>query len=160
MRGALVAATGGLDVVASAPLVFVLTSTFWRNAWKYQARAYRHAFWDSGAVLANLLAIVAADDTPASVLMGFADAEVDRLLGIDGVREASVAVVPVGDGAAPPPPPAVFDPLDLPTVALSAREVRYPEVEEAHRASALSVDEVAAWRSRAARSCATFRPGS
>jgi hypothetical protein len=25
----------------------------WRNAIKYQAREYRHAFWDSGTILAN-----------------------------------------------------------------------------------------------------------
>jgi SagB-type dehydrogenase family enzyme len=149
VRDTLVAATGGPDVVAAAPLVFVLTSTFWRNAWKYQARAYRHAFWDSGAVLANLLALFAAFETPASVLMGFADAEVDRLLGVDGVREASVAVVPAGVGAHPPPAVTELDPLDLPTMPLSQREVRYPEIEDAHRASALDIGDVAPWRAGA-----------
>jgi SagB-type dehydrogenase family enzyme len=148
VRDALVAATGGLDVVAAAPLVFVLTSTFWRNAWKYQARAYRHAFWDSGAVLANLLALAAADGEPVSVLMGFDDDAVDGLLGIDGVREASLTVVPVGEGA-PPPPPVSPRPLDLPTMPLSSRDVRYAEIEDAHRASRLRADEVADWRSRA-----------
>jgi nitroreductase len=149
VRDALADATDGLGVVGSAPLVFVLTSTFWRNAWKYQARAYRHAFWDSGAVLANLLGLLAADAEPVSVLMGFADADVDRLLGIDGLREASLAVVPVGDGAPPPPEAAPPDPIDLPTLALSAREVVYGEIEDAHRASSLGVAEVAVWRSRA-----------
>jgi hypothetical protein len=38
-RGTLLQATGGFQPLASAPLVFVLTSTFWRNAWKYRARS-------------------------------------------------------------------------------------------------------------------------
>ena len=148
VRGTLVAATGGSEAVASAPLLFVLTSTFWRNAWKYQARAYRHAFWDSGVVVANLLALLAADGTPASVLMGFADGEVNRLLGVDGMREAAVAIVAVGGQAASPPPPHPLEPLSLATEPLSAREVRYPEIEEAHAASTLGSAQVAGWRER------------
>jgi SagB-type dehydrogenase family enzyme len=158
VRGALVTATGDLDVVASAPLVFMLTSTFWRNAWKYQARAYRHSFWDSGAVLANLLGLLASDGIPASVLMGFADAEVDRLLGVDGVREACVAVVPVGEGSPPRPWPAGLPALDVPAAPLSSREVRYREIEDAHRASGLTVEEVRAWHSTAGPSVRAVPP--
>ena len=150
VRGTLVAASGGCEAVASAPVVFVLTSTFWRNAWKYQARAYRHSFWDSGVIVANLLALLATDGTPASVLMGFTDHGVDRLLGVDGVREAAVAVVAVGDRAAPPPTPGPLGELSLSTEPLSSREVRYPEIEEAHAASALRSEQMAAWRDRVA----------
>ena len=57
-----------------------LTTTFWRNAWKYQARAYRHAFWDSGTILANLLAVAAANGVPTNVVLGFADAQVNAVL--------------------------------------------------------------------------------
>src|SRR2546427_6473428 len=28
----------------------VFTTTFWRNAWKYRDRMYRHAFWDLGTM--------------------------------------------------------------------------------------------------------------
>ena len=41
-RGVLVEATAGEPAVAQAPAILVLTSVFWRNAWKYQARMYRH----------------------------------------------------------------------------------------------------------------------
>ncbi len=148
LRGALVEATGVSDTVATAPLVVILTSTFWRNAWKYGARAYRHAFWDAGAILANLLALLAQDDVPASVLVGFADEDVSNLLGIDGVREAAVAIVAVGAGASPPATVGPLPPLHLTTEPLSAHEVRYREIEEAHRASSLDRDGVAAWRSK------------
>ena len=150
MRGALLAASGGFEPLVAAPLVVVLTSTFWRNSWKYQARAYRHAFWDSGVILANLLALASADAQAASVVMGFADGAVDRLVGVDDVRETAVALVAVGDAAAPPQTPRPLTELHLPTEPLSPREVRYPEVEEAHRASSFaSGDEAATWRAHA-----------
>lgn len=152
VRAALFAATGDFELVRSAPLVFVLTSTFWRNSWKYQARAYRHAFWDGGAVAANLLALLVADRTPASLVMGFADDDVNRLLGIDGMREAALTVVAVGQGAEPPPPVRALPELQLATQPLSVREVRYPEIEAAHQASTLrSGREVGEWRKAGGR---------
>jgi SagB-type dehydrogenase family enzyme len=159
VRGALVAATGHFQPVRSAPLLFVLTSTFWRNSWKYQARAYRHAFWDGGAVLANLLALLAADGTPAAVLMGFADDDVNALLGIDGGREAALAIVAVGEGAEVPSAPGSLPDLALATEPLSAREVRYPEIEAAHRASSLVTgQEVVAWRQAGGRASHSVAP--
>ncbi len=150
LREILVDASGGFEPLTSAPLAVVLTSTFWRNSWKYQARAYRHAFWDSGTILANLLALASADGQPNWVVMGFADDEVNRLLGVDGEREAAVALVAVGRGAAGPPPPGSLAELDLTTEPLSRREIRYPDIEDAHRASSLGTgEEAAAWRARA-----------
>jgi SagB-type dehydrogenase family enzyme len=150
VRGALVHAAGGFAPLASAPLVVVLTSTFWRNTWKYRERAYRHTYWDSGVILANLLALAADAGEPASVVMGFVDEEVDRLVGADGVREASVALVAVGTGAPAARTAQAPDELALPTEPLSPREMRYPMIEEARRASAFgSPDEVAAWHERA-----------
>jgi nitroreductase len=143
-----VGAIGAADPIASAPIVAILTSTFWRNAWKYRARAYRHAFWDSGAVLANLLELTAADATPTSVLMGFADDRVNALVGADGSREAAVAVVAIGDGATAPGD-MTLDELRHSTLPLSARELAYPEIQNAHAASALASDEVKLWRRRA-----------
>lgn len=150
VRGALVDATGGYGPVAAAPVVLALTSTFWRNAWKYQARAYRHAFWDSGVILANLLGLTAASGDVTSIVMGFADDAVNRLVGVDGVREAAVALVAVGDGAVSPPNTGPLDKIEFPTAPLSPREVRYPEIEDAHRSSSLADgDAVAAWRAKA-----------
>jgi len=147
VRGALLEASGGFEPLVAAPLVLVLTSTFWRNSWKYQARAYRHTYWDSGVILANLLALAAADRSPTSVVLGFADDEVHRLLGVDGELEAAVALVALGDGAPVPSARLSLPELDLSTMPLSARRVRYPEIEEAHRASSLpSGEAVAAWR--------------
>jgi len=81
------------------------------------------------------------------VVLGFADDEVHRLLGVDGELEAAVALVALGDGAPVPSARLSLPELDLSTMPLSARRVRYPEIEEAHRASSLpSGEAVAAWR--------------
>ena len=59
-RGVLVEAAAGAEGVERAPATVVYTSTYWRNAWKYQARAYRHCFWDGGTIMSNMLAVARA----------------------------------------------------------------------------------------------------
>jgi SagB-type dehydrogenase family enzyme len=48
-------ATAMEPAVAHAPATIICTGTYWRNAWKYQARTYRHFGWDNGTLLANML---------------------------------------------------------------------------------------------------------
>lgn len=145
-RAVLVDAAGQEPTVAAAPAVLVFASTFWRNAWKYRARAYRHCFWDSGTILANLLAMAAAHRLPAKVVLGFADGQVDHLLGLDGRREASLFMVALGRGTPPAGTPQV-PALSLETVPLSAREVEYDEIVRMHQATSLADgDEAARWR--------------
>src|SRR5207244_11184079 len=61
-RQGLAAATGDEPTVRHAPVTMVCTGTYWRNAWKYRARTYRHFGWDNGTNLANLLAASTALD--------------------------------------------------------------------------------------------------
>ncbi len=100
-------ATGREPSGSRAQSLLVLTTTYWRNAWKYRARAYRHAFWDSGTMLANLLALGESALIPMRLLLGFADEDVHRLLDVDRAKESAVAMVSLGDsgpGAAAPTP--------------------------------------------------------
>ena len=137
-RRVLVEATGDEPLLASAPVVLILTSTFWRNSWKYQARAYRHAFWDSGTILANLLATAGASRLPARLLLGFADRPVNQLIGVDPEREVAVALVALGQDAVPPSGfPGPLSPLEYETEPLSVSEVDYPIIREMHDASSL-----------------------
>jgi SagB-type dehydrogenase family enzyme len=150
-RARLVEASGAEPAVAGAPAVLVCTSTFWRNAWKYQARTYRHCFWDTGTLLANLLAVAAADGVPARVVVGFVDAAVNGLLGLDTEREMALALIPVGRAAQPAPEAPPLAPLTLATRPLSSREVDYPLIRAAHAASSLADPAaVRAWRDRLA----------
>ncbi|MGB2901486.1 MAG: SagB/ThcOx family dehydrogenase [Candidatus Acidiferrum sp.] len=149
-RGALVAATGGEAAIAHAPLTIICTCTYWRNAWKYQARTYRHFGWDNGTLLANLLAVATALGLPARVVCGFVDASVNRLLDVDTQREVAFSLVALGHATdLPPQAPAEMLPLRLETVPLSQREVDYPLMGEMHATSSLdSKEEVEAWRGR------------
>jgi SagB-type dehydrogenase family enzyme len=143
-RGNLLAATAMEPAIADAPAIIICTGTYWRNAWKYQARTYRHFGWDNGTLLANMLAISAACGLPAKVVLGFVDAEVNRLLDLDIRREVSLCLVPIGHTSRTPVPLREAPPLALETVPLSEGEVEYPAMLDMHDASSLECeDEVA-----------------
>lgn len=137
----------GDRAVASCPATIIFTSIAWRNAWKYRARSYRHWFWDSGVIAANLLASAFSARLQARIVMGFVDSEVNRLLLLEPGKEAAIALAPIGlpGGTAPPrlEVPAGSPPKVLP---LSATETDYPEIWKLHEASGLqNAAEVKAW---------------
>lgn len=141
-RSVLAEAAGGDSAVANAPAVLVTSSVYWRNAWKYQARAYRHSYWDSGTMLANLLAMGIAYGLPLKVVTTFLDEPVNNLLGLDTFREAALHLVPVGGKSGTPPPEApALSSLDLEVAPYSSREIEYPEIAAMHSASSLSLPE-------------------
>src|SRR5215212_758776 len=149
-RAAVVAATGREPAIAAAPLIAVWTSTFWRNSWRYQARAYRHVYWDTATALANLLAVAADARLPAEVVLGFADDEINALLDVDGEREAAISLVALGRSDHPAPASPDVHPLELPTLPLSEREIEFPEIGAIHDASSLaSGADAGAWRASA-----------
>ena len=147
-RTVLLGATGKEPAIAHAPLTIVCTCTYWRNAWKYQDRTYRHFGWDNGTLLANLLAVATALGLPARVVCGFVDADVNRLLDVDPQREVAFSLVALGQVAdLPPQTPRETLPLNLETVPLSQREIDYPLMREMHAASSLRTpEEVEKWR--------------
>ena len=142
-RGAVVRATAAEPSTAAAPAIIVSTATYWRNAWKYEARTYRHCFWDTGTMLANLLAAsAAAFEVPARIVCGFVDAEVNRLLDLDVEREVALTLIPLGrDRPAPVGVVPEVGPLGLPTEPLSKTEVDYPAIRAMHAASSLDQDD-------------------
>ena len=147
-RGVLLRATANNPAVARAPATIICTGTYWRNAWKYQARAYRHFGWDNGTILANMLAIAASLRLPAQVTCGFVDRQINQLLDLDTEREVAFSMIPLGSSSDPPPPPPEdVRRLNLETVPVSESETHYPEMSLMHEASSLqNVDEVVAWR--------------
>jgi SagB-type dehydrogenase family enzyme len=147
-RRTLVEATRGEASIAQAPVIVICTGTYWRNAWKYQARTYRHFGWDNGTILANLLAMSGALQFPAKVVCGFVDADVNKLLDVDTEREVAFALVSVGHVAdSRSGPTGSISPLGLETVPLSRREVDYPAMKTMHEASSLLTSEsVVGWR--------------
>jgi SagB-type dehydrogenase family enzyme len=138
-----------VDASTDAPALIVSTGTYWRNAWKYQARTYRHFGWDNGTIHANLLAMADALGLCARVRCSFVDADVNRLLGLDVDREVALAMVAIGGGRPTLAAPEMTS-LQLAIVPLSAHEMDYPAMREMHRATWLDgAQDVADWRDMA-----------
>jgi SagB-type dehydrogenase family enzyme len=150
-RGALAVAAADEDL-ASRPATVALTAIYWRNTWKYQARGFRHLFWDSGTMLANLLAAATALALPARTVTGFVEIEINGLLAVDPEKEGALFLVPVGGPARPAPSPPVIATITPPVIPLSESEVDYPLLRDAYANSALDSEaEVMAWREAAWR---------
>ena len=151
-RGELARLTGNDPEVASSPVSLVCTANLWRSAWKYRARGYRYCFWDCGTILSNLLAVSRSLGLPSRVSVGFVDADIDRLLGIDPQDEAGLCIVTLGSQT----PGALAHAsrgslVDItPAYNLARSRIEYDEVTRAHAEAALETpEEVAAWRSTA-----------
>jgi SagB-type dehydrogenase family enzyme len=146
-RDVVTRASGEDKTVARAPVIVICTGVYWRNAWKYRSRTYRHFGWDNGTILANMLAVGTSMGLPTRVITGFADSEINRLLDIDTSEEVAFSMVALGKMSGKVPVSEKhLEPLRLSTVPYSKDEVDYPAMRQMHTASSLSLDEVAAWR--------------
>jgi SagB-type dehydrogenase family enzyme len=149
-RRKLAAMAGDNFDILSQPVTLAFTSLAWRNAWKYQDRSYRHWFWDSGVIAANLLAVAASAGLKASMIMGFVDSAVNNLLCLEQRKEAAVVLAPVGHSLSgapghdlrpdPEPVPATANPR---FISLSREETEYPEIWKVHEASQLATSQQA-----------------
>ncbi len=142
-------AAAGCEESLTSPVSIVLTSLAWRNAWKYGARSYRHWFWDSGVIAANLIATCSSEGLEARLDIGFVDSEIDGLLGLEQGKEAIVAIAQIGVGLGEKieRPPGGVSILALEVEPLSHEEVEYPAIWNANNASAIhALAEVKAWR--------------
>jgi SagB-type dehydrogenase family enzyme len=149
-RGELFSASGFNPAVEQAPAVLVYTDVPIRNAIKYQARAYRHAFWDSGTILANSFAVSTACGLPANLVLGFVDDQVNHLLGIDGKNEYALALLPIGTAAPPPVTTAPIPELAYAVEAVTPYPVDLSAIQTMQAASQLPDSQsVARWRQTA-----------
>jgi len=133
--------------LAGTAVVIVITGIPWRTTWKYAERGWRHLFWDTGSLLANLVAVAAAHGLPARLVLGFVDSEVSHILGIDGTAECPLAVVAVGEPAdqgETTAEPSELDELRLEVEPLSTRPLEFPLVTDAQHATDL--DALDDWR--------------
>jgi len=70
--------------------VLLLLAIFGRTRFKYGLRGYRFALLEAGHVLQNAALAGVALDLPVLPLGGFYDAQIDALVGADGVEESVV----------------------------------------------------------------------
>jgi SagB-type dehydrogenase family enzyme len=142
---------GSLGLAGAEPgaATLLLSGIPWRTAWKYGPRGFRHLYWDAGMMLANLLAAASAQETRATVLLGFVDEPANAVAALDGRTEFVICAVALGRGEAPSPREA--QPLQLKTSAISRHPRRDPVIEDAHDALVFRSDtEVGAFRSGSA----------
>ena len=150
-RSELAAAAGDNQSIITSPITIIFTSIAWRNAWKYQARSYRHWFWDSGVIAANLLATTVSMGLPTRLIMGFVDDNVNNLLCLEDHQEAAVVMAAIGIGLSKDPKPKEdkqIPYLPIPNIRPISKmgEIEYPEIWRVNQYSKLSnKEEVKDW---------------
>lgn len=83
--------------LASSQIALVTTAIFYRSAWRYQDRAYRRIFLDTGHLLGNIELASALVNYRPYLIGGFIDATVNQLLYLDSEQEGAIAVIPLVD---------------------------------------------------------------
>jgi SagB-type dehydrogenase family enzyme len=92
-------AAGNNSNILNSQITIIFTSFAWRNAWKYQARSYRHWYWDSGVIAANLLAITTSMKISSELVMGFVDDTLNNLLRLEKQKEATILMAAINTGS-------------------------------------------------------------
>jgi SagB-type dehydrogenase family enzyme len=131
------AAACGLAAGGRGALV-VLTSVFWREAWKYRERAYRYCLHDAGHAAGCLAAAARALDLPCELHLLWPDLQVEELLALRGGDERPLVVLDLRAGRGAPAPQRAADlaarlspPAGTPN-RLSAEVYDWPLIEGMH----------------------------
>lgn len=104
-------------------IALIVTAVFYRSSWRYEDRAYRRIFLDTGHLLGNIELASSINDFRPHLIGGYVDQAVDELLYIDIEKESAIAVL------------ALADLLDIKqnlpigrTTLPSATEIEYPYI--------------------------------
>ncbi|MCU0566976.1 MAG: SagB/ThcOx family dehydrogenase [Oculatellaceae cyanobacterium Prado106] len=107
----------------STQLALVTTAVFYRSVWRYDDRAYRRIYLDTGHLLGNIELACALNDYRPYLIGGFADAAMNQLLYLDTEQEGTTTVI------------ALADLLDVnqnlplaPTALPSPTDIHYPKL--------------------------------
>jgi SagB-type dehydrogenase family enzyme len=152
-RSMLFTATGNNNKIIQAPITLIFTSIAWRNSWKYQARSYRHWFWDAGVILANFLALCNNNRLSSEIILGYQDELINNLLGVQNQKEAAIALASIESYYNYTNPEqsnsTQLSPINCETKPLSKyEETVYPDIWKIHNSSNLnSPIEITNWTS-------------
>ena len=84
------------EVCVEAPVVFIWTAVFERSKWKYRERAYRYVYLDAGHIGQNLALSATSIGLGSCQIGAFFDEEINKIVGVDGIRESAVYLSVVG----------------------------------------------------------------
>ncbi len=104
-------------------IALVTTAVFERSAWRYEDRAYRRVFLDTGHLLGNIELAAASNKYKAHFIGGFCDQAINDLLYLDGNVEAAIAVVSLLDITK-----NSYTDIVAPTAFPSQTVTEYPEI--------------------------------
>lgn len=129
-------------VLENTDIALVTSAIFYRSAWRYEDRAYRRIFLDTGHLLGNIELSASINDYRAHLIGGFNDIQMNELLYLDSEKESVMTVIPLADLL------NIRQNLPHSTTALpSATTTLYPEIPEGellnslHRATIIATDE-------------------
>lgn len=121
-----------------ARLVFVLTSIFWREAWKYRSRAYRYCCHDVGHAWESLVQSARALGCESHTYGHFLDGKLRRALcAAEDERPMLIVAILGGPQATPPARADASVWSGGEPNRLSAETISYPLIEGIHRATSL-----------------------
>jgi SagB-type dehydrogenase family enzyme len=83
--------------LAETKLAIAMTAVFFRSAWRYEDRAYRRIYLDTGHLLGNIELACALNDYRPHLIGGFADRAVNDLLYVDSEVEGAIAIAALAD---------------------------------------------------------------
>jgi SagB-type dehydrogenase family enzyme len=84
------------ELLADSAAFVVVTAMLWRSRFKYGPRAYRFALLEAGHVAQNFLLAAETLGLAATPVGGFYDRLTDAFVGVDGLYETALYVLPVG----------------------------------------------------------------
>ena len=134
---------GPLPIATGAPhandadALVLLSAVFRRTGYKYHNRAYRYALADAGHLLENLRLAAHGAGLTAHLLSQFDEAVAARALGIDGVEEGVLAIMPL-HRSRPPALPVSPDVHFLPVQPDAGTSIGVTGV--VHQATSLRMD--------------------
>lgn len=138
-----------------ADLTLITTAVFQRSAWRYQDRAYRRIFLDTGHLLGNIELAGAMNGFRPYLIGGFVDRAINELLYLNTVIEGAIAVIPCvdldvhPDALIPPFPSALPSKINVEYPQLADGELltychQSTEITQFHQFPARSDDDVVA----------------
>jgi SagB-type dehydrogenase family enzyme len=87
------------NLAVDASLILFITAVFERSIFKYGDRGYRFVLIEAGHVGQNLALTATAMGLACLTVGGYADRQIDDLLGIDGVSHSAVYLAAIGSPA-------------------------------------------------------------
>ncbi|MDJ0560799.1 MAG: SagB family peptide dehydrogenase, partial [Microcystis sp. M53599_WE4] len=119
-------------VLENTDIALVTSAIFYRSAWRYEDRAYRRIFLDTGHLLGNIELSASINDYRAHLIGGFNDIQMNELLYLDSEKESVMTVIPLADLL------NIRQNLPPSTTALpSATTTLYPKIAEGELLSSL-----------------------